>query len=188
MTRYPALSPLSVAVQATPLTIPYKQIGDLSLYIDIYSPTTDADYPVPAVIFFHGGGMTVGDRTSWLPIWLCSSFFPLSSLNARPEFYPERTIAAGFAFISADYRLLAPSTGHDVLEDVIDLFAFLTHTPRLGTVHIDITRLAVAGSSAGALCAFLSVGHANPKPRAVLSLYCFGGDLMVSCSTGTREA
>ncbi|KAI0246271.1 Alpha/Beta hydrolase protein [Lactifluus subvellereus] len=145
---------------ATPSTVTYKQIGDLSLYIDVYPPTAHPDRPVPALVFFHGGGMTVGNRTSWFPTWLC-----------------RRTTAAGFAFISADYRLLPPSTGHDVLEDVVDLFAFLDSTPLLGTVQIDRTRLAVAGSSAGAFCAFFAATYANPKPRAVLSLYGLGGDL-----------
>ncbi|KAH9054060.1 Alpha/Beta hydrolase protein [Lactarius deliciosus] len=146
----------------TPATFAYKQLGDLTLYIDVYPPTTTIDppRPVPAVIFFHGGGMTVGHRKSWLPKWLC-----------------RRTTTAGLAFISADYRLLPPSTGHDVLKDVVDLFAFLASTPSLGSVLIDGTRLAVAGSSAGGMCAFLAAVHATPRPRAVLSLYGLGGDL-----------
>ena len=57
----------------TPSTIAYKQLGDLTLYIDVYPPTTTTGPgPVPAVVFFHGGGMTVGDRKSWFPTWLCS--------------------------------------------------------------------------------------------------------------------
>ena len=94
--------------------------------------------------------------------------------------FPGRTTAAGLAFISADYRLLPPSTGHDVLEDVVDLFAFLARTPTLGSVLIDATRLAVAGSSAGGMCAFLAAIHAKPRPRAVLSIYGLGGDDFVS--------
>ncbi|KAI9443567.1 alpha/beta-hydrolase [Lactarius indigo] len=149
-------------VDDTPATFAYKQLGDLTLYIDVYPPTTTIDppRPVPAVVFFHGGGMTAGDRTSWFPKWLC-----------------RRTTAAGLAFISADYRLLPPSTGHDVLKDVVDLFAFLARTPALGTVLLDGTRLAVAGSSAGGMCAFLAAIHANPRPRAVLSIYGLGGDV-----------
>jgi len=42
--------------------------------------------PLPAVVFFHGGGMTSGDRTSWFPTWLLSLSFPLlSRLPARPD-------------------------------------------------------------------------------------------------------
>ncbi|KAI0299639.1 alpha/beta-hydrolase [Multifurca ochricompacta] len=148
--------------EVTPTTIAYKQVGELTLYIDVYPPPTGTTSyrPVPAVVFFHGGGMTVGDRSSWLPIWLC-----------------RRTTATGLAFISADYRLMPPGTGHDVLEDVVDLFAYLAKTPLLGTTPIDGTRLAVAGSSAGGMCAFLAAVHAKPKPLAVLSIYGLGGDV-----------
>lgn len=63
-----------IIVEDTPATFAYKQLGDLTLYIDVYPPTTTTGTsgPVPAVVFFHGGGMTAGDRTSWLPKWLCS--------------------------------------------------------------------------------------------------------------------
>jgi acetyl esterase/lipase len=50
----------------------------------------------------------------------------------------------------------------------------------LGAVQIDGTRLAVAGASAGGMCAFLAAVHANPKPCAVLSIYGLGGNLLVS--------
>jgi hypothetical protein len=87
--------------------------------------------------------------------------------------------AAGFAVISADYRLLSPCTGRDVLDDIVDLFAFIARTKHLGTVQVDSTRLVAAGNSAGGLCAFLAAIHANPKPRAILSMYGLGGELLV---------
>ena len=73
----------------SPATLAFKQLGDLTLYIDVYPPTTTTTktttdssdpVPVPAVVFFHGGGMAAGDRTSLLPKWLispssCSLFF-----------------------------------------------------------------------------------------------------------------
>jgi acetyl esterase/lipase len=87
--------------------------------------------------------------------------------------------AAGFAVISADYRLLSPCTGRDALDDIVDLFAFIAQTKQLGTVQVDSTRLATAGNSAGGLCAFLAAIHANPKPRAILSMYGLGGEMFV---------
>lgn len=57
---------------ATPATLSYKKLGDLTLFIDVYPPTPESDGPVPALVYFHGGGMTAGDRTSWFPTWLCS--------------------------------------------------------------------------------------------------------------------
>lgn len=58
--------------EVAPTTIPYKQLGDLTLYIDVYPPLTQTDASVPALVYFHGGGMTVGDRTNWFPTWLQS--------------------------------------------------------------------------------------------------------------------
>ena len=73
-------------------TLCYKHLDQLPLYLDIYHPswkkpdsedseesevTTDScsegsDFLVPAVVYFHGGGLTVGNRTSWFPDWLKS--------------------------------------------------------------------------------------------------------------------
>ena len=95
--------------------------------------------------------------------------------------------SSGLIFISADYRLIPPATGHDIVADIKDLFTFLDHDVnglirgRQGkhVFEIDSSALAVAGSSAGALCAYLAAMHASPKPRAVLSLYGMGGDMLV---------
>lgn len=62
--------------EVTPTTVTYKKLGDLTLHIDVYPPTPRFDAPVPAVVYFHGGGMTAGDRASWFPTWLHSPFFP----------------------------------------------------------------------------------------------------------------
>lgn len=111
--------------------------------------------------------------------------------------YSARVTASGCIFISVDYRLLPPSTGHDVLTDIKDLFRFLVsefnpqlHPPnhtadnqtdehRPGFV-LDINAIAVAGSSAGGLCAYLAAMHVSPRPRAVASFYGLGGNFLVS--------
>ena len=69
--------------EATRTTVAYKKLGDLTLYIDVYPPTPKSDGPVPAVVYFHGGGMTVGDRASWFPTWLHSLFFLLTPPHAH---------------------------------------------------------------------------------------------------------
>lgn len=55
-------------------TFIYKKIGDLPIKLDVYHPTLDGNHaaPVPVVINFHGGGLTVGNRKSWLSEWLKS--------------------------------------------------------------------------------------------------------------------
>ena len=102
------------------------------------------------------------------------------------------------AFISADYQLLPPATAHEILADILDLFRFLEqHVNHYISQHhrihgiqqnwplfqINVNAIAVSGSSAGGVCAYLAAIHASPKPRAVLSLYGMGGDYLVGCSS-----
>ncbi|KAF5377871.1 hypothetical protein D9615_006688 [Tricholomella constricta] len=110
----------------------------------------------------------------------------------------ERATAAGYAFISADYQLLPPATGHDIVQDIQDLLAFVVSrefaTPastadsasesgneRRFTFKVDPEAIAVAGSSAGGLCAYLAAMHCvSPKPKALVSLYGMGADFFTS--------
>ncbi|KAI0365713.1 alpha/beta-hydrolase [Pilatotrama ljubarskyi] len=160
-------------------TYAYKRVGELDIHLDIYPPREIPELDsrlLPAVIYFHGGALTVGNRTSWFPSWL-----------------HRRVVNSGMVFMSADYRLIPPSTGHDILEDIKDLFHFLTNDANQrirenwaarGSVsrafQIDPHALAVSGSSAGGLCAYLAAAHASPRPKAVLSLYGMGGDMLTS--------
>ena len=98
--------------------------------------------------------------------------------------YLERANALGYAFISADYQLLLPGTGHDILKDVQDVFKFITEnnfTHRKTTFEIDPEKIIVAGGSAGGALAHLAGVHiSSPKPKGVLSIYGMGGDFFVS--------
>lgn len=93
----------------------------------------------------------------------------------------------GVALLSADYRLLSPSTGHEIMEDIQDLFTYIrcdlnpalvgtTGDPKL---RINIDAIGVAGTSAGGLCAYLCAMHLSPKPKALLSIYGQGGECLV---------
>ncbi|TBU44448.1 alpha/beta-hydrolase [Dichomitus squalens] len=160
-----------------PLTLVYKLVQDCPIKVDVYPPiiissqvSSASSSNLPAVVYFHGGALTVGNRTSWFPSWL-----------------HRRVVSSGIVFISADYRLIPPATGHDILADIKGLFAFLEHDvnghirehcPRERVFQVDTNALAVAGSSAGAMCAYLAAIHATPRPKAVLSLYGMGGDML----------
>lgn len=101
-----------------------------------------------------------------------------------------RLSGQGVAFISADYRLLSPSTGHDILEDIQDLFSYvrndlnsaLTEASGNPGLKINVDALGVAGTSAGGLCAYLCAIHVSPKPRVLLAMYGQGGECLVSYS------
>ncbi|KAK2465423.1 hypothetical protein APHAL10511_002777 [Amanita phalloides] len=152
----------------------YKHLKDgTPVLLSVYPPTQLKNSRVPAIVYFHGGGLVVGNRYSWHPTWL-----------------QKRVNDLGFAFIAPDYRLIPPSTGHSVLEDIKDVFTFLNETElskaarpsseeAFVSFDIDKGAIAVAGASAGGLCAYLAAVHCkSPKPRAVLSLYGMGGDFL----------
>lgn len=99
----------------------------------------------------------------------------------------ERAMHAGYIFMSADYHLMPPSTGHDIIDDVQDLFQFISQDLNkslsdngISEVQVDESSLIVAGTSAGALCAYMAALYAKPKPKAVLCMYGMGGNLLVS--------
>lgn len=56
------------------LTFTYKQVGSLPIELDVYPPTSSGnqDAAVPVLIWFHAGGLTVGDRKTMIPNWLKS--------------------------------------------------------------------------------------------------------------------
>ncbi|KAH8104539.1 alpha/beta-hydrolase [Cristinia sonorae] len=166
--------PTTGGVDSSALTITYKHVDGHPILADVFLPSTARHDKVPALVYFHGGGLTVGDRRSWFPSWL-----------------KDRLISAGVLFVSADYRLMPPATGLEILQDIIDLFGFLENSldsyleaycasTNRSTMRIDPSRIAVAGTSAGGLCAYLAAQYASPKPTAVLGIYALGGDFLTS--------
>lgn len=95
----------------------------------------------------------------------------------------ERVLDLGYVFLSADYQLMPPASGHDIVRDIQDLIAFLKDKEITGLerpFRVDLNRYAVSGCSSGGLCAYLAAINCNPKPRAVLSTYGMGGNFFVS--------
>ncbi|KAF9223001.1 alpha/beta-hydrolase [Gyrodon lividus] len=172
-------------MDADRLTFVYKAVGDKPILLDLYLPDPNlfasASDLRPTIIYFHGGGLTVGTRQSWFPSWL-----------------QKRLSRHGCIFISADYRLIPPSHGHDIIDDIRDVFTFVRNTlnslldhevARVDTdgtrgsarrCRIDPDAIGVAGTSAGGLCAYLAAMHVLPKPRVMLSMYGMGGDFFTS--------
>jgi acetyl esterase/lipase len=110
--------------------------------------------------------------------------------KSDPSFLQERATTAGYVFISADYRLIPPATGHDIIDDIKDIFHFisqelnskLSETVGDGASYrfrVDPYEIAVAGSSAGGQCAYYAAMHVSPKPKAVVLMYAMGGDYLV---------
>ncbi|KAK3701471.1 hypothetical protein LTR37_015445 [Vermiconidia calcicola] len=134
-------------------TFVYKSVGNLDLSLDLYLP--DEPRQIPVVLWFHGGGLLQGRRDQ-LAAWM----------RKGVQTYK-------YACVSADYRL-APQTGvQDIFEDVKDCVNFIRNdlSANVDEGVLDVTRLAVSGSSAGGYLALLAGLYADPKPTVIIPIY-----------------
>ncbi|MFN3001881.1 alpha/beta hydrolase fold domain-containing protein [Mycolicibacterium wolinskyi] len=109
------------------------------LFIDIVKPASTTE-PHPAIIWLHGGGWRLGDRTG------------------RPDLNRHFAVH-GYVMASIDYRL-APATRHPgQLHDVRAAVRWLrTHAD---AHHVDPDRIGLWGSSAGGHLAALAGVHSH---------------------------
>ena len=134
---------LSAALSAAEAPAGYRKLPDITfakvdgqeLKLDLYLP--EGKQGAPLVVFVHGGGWSRGNRAD----------MPLG--NMAP---------AGFAFAGIDYRLSPvarfPAQAHDIKAAIRFLRA------KQAEYGYDASRVAIAGSSAGAHLALL-VGVTN---------------------------
>ncbi len=127
-----------------------------TLKLDMYAPTGDKATKRPAIVWVHGGSFARGDKAS-------------------PELVDEATTFAmeGYVNVSINYRLVSggclASRGTtscaqaivDATHDAQAAVRFLrAHAAKYG---IDATRIAIGGSSAGAITA-MNVAFASQEP------------------------
>lgn len=117
--------------------IEFSRPGGLPLLLDLYLPAEGTSQgPVPAVVHFHGGGWRMGDR---------SSLGPVTDAFALTPF--ERLAAAGFAVVSADYRLSSQAVFPAQLKDATAAVAWLR--AHAAEFNVDPGRIFAWGDSAG---------------------------------------
>lgn len=156
----PALVP-PTGVEAIPdvdVTVVYLPVRDGVARARVYRPQAAApEASLPVILYVHGGGFTVGssDDTDYLTRRL-----------AREN---------GALVVSADYRLAPEYPFPTPLDDVVDVYRFLTtDAARLGG---DPSRIAVAGDSAGsnyaAVIPLVARERGLPMPSAVVMLGAF---------------
>ena len=130
----------------------------VTLRLDMYQPTGDTVAARPAIVWVHGGSFCCGSKTS-------------------AEIVDEANVFArkGYVTVSIDYRLA--SGGCTGTADIIRCVTAIGHAredaqtavrflrSRASTYRIDPDRIAIGGSSAGAITA-LNVGYSpeNPGP------------------------
>lgn len=102
--------------------------GAPSVPVRVYSPS-DRSEPLPAVMYLHGGGFTVGDLDS----------IHSAALHVASEI--------GAVLVTVDYRLAPEHPFPAGLEDCYAALSWIAASA--AELHIDPGRLAVAGDSAG---------------------------------------
>jgi len=121
----------------------------VTLRLEKYEPAGDTATARPAVVWVHGGGFSGGSRTS-------------------PEVVDEATLFArkGYVIVSIDYRLWSGGC----FPPTTECLTAITHAKwdaqaavrylraNAGSLKVDPNRIAIAGTSAGAITA-LNVGY-----------------------------
>ena len=150
-------------------TVVYGQ--DARQQVDLYTPD-DAVGDAPLVVFVHGGGWQIGNR---------------SLVQAKPQHFKE----AGYVFASAGYRLLPDAP---VEQQAADLGAALKALrAQAETGGFDPDTIVLMGHSAGAHLAALVAsdpqyaGDAFGAIRGVVLLDGAGYDVMTAAATPTME-
>jgi acetyl esterase/lipase len=150
-------------------TVVYGQ--DARQQVDLYTPD-DAVGDAPLVVFVHGGGWQIGNR---------------SLVQAKPQHFKE----AGYVFASAGYRLLPDAP---VESQAADLGAALKALrAQAETGGFDPDTIVLMGHSAGAHLAALVAsdpqyaGDAFGAIRGVVLLDGAGYDVMTAAATPTME-
>ena len=134
-------------------TYPYKKIDDLEIYLDLIRGDDRTGRPV--VVWIHGGALINGNR---------------EGVNGQIR---AMLLRKGYAIASIDYRLAPETKLPHIVEDVEDAFRWIRREgpDRLG---IDVSRIAVMGSSAGGYLALVAGYRVDPRPAVVVSLYGYG--------------
>lgn len=149
---------LAIACAATLAAAPldrkdveYARPGGAPLLLDLHVP--DGPGPFPAAILVHGGGFDEGSK----------------STNVRPLFDP--LAQAGFAWFSIDYRLAPAARFPQTIEDLYAAIRWVK--AHAAEYHVDASKLAIIGESAGGFLVNYAGTHETPETRvaAVVDFY-----------------
>lgn len=158
--------------------IKYGNADNKNLYLDIYQPKNDNIDKRPVLILVHGGGFVGGSKAVWGS--------DIKNKGIAPS-YAKR----GYFVIANDYRLLRQTGGiEENLKDGIrqareDTMAAIRWARANATKYkLDINKIAVGGSSAGAVTALYTVydtadvgksGNPDQSSRATMAFSFAGG-------------
>ena len=137
--------------------------------VRIYTPVAAGSDPLPALVYFHGGGFVIGD------------------LDTHDGLCRILTSEAGCRVIAVDYRLAPESKFPAAVEDAYAAASWVeANAPQLG---IDANRLAVGGDSAGGtLAAVVSqMAKQKGKPKLCFQLLLFPATMLEGKTASRRK-
>lgn len=134
-------------------TYTYKKVGDLGIRANVYR--ADDEKVRPVVVWIHGGALIMGGR---------------EGVNGRIR---KMFLDAGYAIVSIDYRLAPETKLPAIIEDVEDAFKWIREKGP-GLFHIDSSRIAVMGSSAGGYLTLTTGYRVKPRPTVLVSFWGYG--------------
>lgn len=139
------------AVTVDKKDVEYGRPDGNPLLLDLHVP--DGAGPFPAAILVHGGGFDGGSK----------------STNVRPLFEPLTN--AGFAWFSIDYRLAPKAHFPQSMADVDSAVEWLK--AHAGEYHVDTSKIALIGESAGGWLVNYAGTHQTSRTRvaAVVDFY-----------------
>jgi dipeptidyl aminopeptidase/acylaminoacyl peptidase len=152
--RDPVFSAVTTTTDLTYGSAPGADGNPETLKLDLYQPSGDTAAKRPALVWVHGGGFTMGDK---------------SSGRARATFFAK----LGYVAVSINYRLLSPDgcggnpnptpvCQNAALEAQHDAQAAVRWLrANAATYRIDPDRIAMAGASAGAVTSVLAATHSE---------------------------
>jgi dienelactone hydrolase len=144
----------------------------IQLGLDLYLPPAPAPTPSPLIIMIHGGAFAGGSRTDL-------------------DGVAQNWVTRGFAVASIDYRLdpllNGPHTATDELQAATNAILDAQQSVRwlkgnAATYHLDTTRIAAIGFSAGGGVSLGLAGAPDPHPGGPYSTY--SPSITAAVSTG----
>lgn len=148
------------ATQAAPAAV--AEVLDLNmpaqggaLRLRLYRPTSAPATPEPALVYYHGGGWTIGD------------------LDSHDVLCRDLALQSGCIVIAVDYRLAPEHRFPAAVDDALAAYRWIRGAA--AALGLDAGRLAIGGDSAGgnlaAVVALLLRDAAEPLPRFQLLIY-----------------
>lgn len=161
----------------------------VGLKLDVYRPTGDRVTKRPVIVWVHGGSFRAGDKSSSIIVDQATTFAKKGYVTASINYRLSPTGCGGGAPVAQCLDAI-----NDAREDAQAAVRFFR--ARAGTYGVDPTRVAIGGSSAGAITA-LNVAYqpnhpgssGNPGPSsAVGSAVSLSGAVIFTDEVGPGDA